>query len=356
MTFALVGNTITQSGIDTNLAGLAAIAGVVTRTEGAGSYIKTRYYLPAGTGLTYNILSFDPKNECLIFGSGGPLLQAGSAASVLTIGARITQNGGTYSHASEAIIFTSNNGNAYQVNQGFKILQGTLNWYSGIIRMQEGGGFGAYQYDNGGAVGTLKGYIGKYATLEVMAPPSGQSNESCQMQFACDAGFVVDGLLVRGYGSTPPSVLISLASATAYTTPFAFNLEGAGGITAQSTARQSNFANFYGLQTNGSPKGFNLFVGSLIRGVNQALGSAVPVMEHNVDTGHGQGYVELRNEFDATFKNVAGALQSGVVVYCRDKTMASAKRIRSSDRISAMLPTKCIWRPATPPGMSSLLA
>jgi hypothetical protein len=318
MTFALAGNLITQTGTDANLSGLAAIAGVVTRVEGAGSYIKTRYYLPAGVNLTYAILTIDPRKECLIFGAGGPLLQAGSAASVLTIGAQITQNGGIYSHLSEAVIFTSNNGNAYQVNQGFKVLQGTLNWYSGIIRMQEGAGFGAFQYDNGGAAGTLKGYIGKYATLEVMAPPSGQTNESCQMQFACDPGFIVDGMVVKGYGSTPPSVLISLSSATVYTTPFAFNLQGAGGITAQSAARQSNFANFYGLQTTASPKGFNLFLGSMIRGINQELGSAVVVVEHNVDASHGQGYVELRNEFDATIRNVAGALQAGVVVYCRD--------------------------------------
>jgi hypothetical protein len=318
VTFALSGSTITQSGTDTNLSGLAGIAGVVTRVEGAGTYIKTRYYLPAATNLTYNNLSWDPRSECLIFGSGGSLLQAATTTSVLTIGNQITQSGGTYSHQSEALIFTGNQGNAYQVAQGFRVLQGTFNWYSGIIRAQEGMGFGATQYDNGGAVGTLKGYIGPYAALEVMRTPSGQTNESCQLQFACDPAFVVDGMTVRGYGTTPPSYLISLASTTAYTTPFAFNLEGGGGITAQAAGRITNFANFCGLQSKASPKGFNLFLGSLIRGVNQALGSAVVIVEHNVDPSHPQGYVELRNEVDCTFKNIAGATQQGVVLYCKD--------------------------------------
>ncbi len=264
MAFSLAGNLITQTGTDTSLAGLTAIAGVVTRVEGAGAYIKTRYYLPASTSLTYNNLSFDPKNECLIFGTGGPLLQAGSASSVLTIGVRVTQLGETYSHVSEAIIFTSSNGNAYQVNQGFKVLQGALNWHSGIIRIQEGAGFGAYQYDNGGAAGTLTGIIGPYAILEVMTTPGGQANESCQLQFACAASFVVDGMTVKGYGTTPPSFLISLASVTQYTTPFAFRMEGSGGITPQAQARRTNFATFYGLQLKASPKGLNWWFGSMI--------------------------------------------------------------------------------------------
>jgi hypothetical protein len=318
MTFALAGSTITQTGVDTNLSGLAGIAGVVTRVEGSGAYIKTRYYLPASTNLTYNNLSWEPRSECLIVGAGGSLLQASSATSVLTIGKEITQFGGTYSHQSEALIFTGNQGNAYQVNQGFKVTQGTFNWYSGIIRAQEGMGFGATQYDNGGAVGTLKGGIYKGAVLEIMLPPSGQSNESCQLQFACDPSFVVDGMTIRGYGTTPPSYLISIASTTVYTTPFSFNLEGGGGITAQAAGRITNFANFFGLQSKASPKGFNMFLGSLIRGVNQILGSAVVIVEHNVDVNHPQGYVELRNEVDCTFKNILGVVQQGVVFYCKD--------------------------------------
>ena len=300
------------------MSGLAAIAGVVTRVEGSGSYIKTRYYLPEGTSLTYNILTLNPRTECLIFGAGGSLLQAASATSVLTIGVSITQFGATYSHQSEAIIFQGNQGNAYEVNQGFKVTRGTLNWHSGIIRIQEGAGFGAINFNNGNQAGTLLGRIGPGATLEVMATPSGQVNESCQIQFACAASFVVDGLVVRGYGTTPPTFLISLASTTQYTTPFAFNLQGGGGITAQANGRTTNFANFYGLKSTACPKDFNLFQGSLIRGVNQILGSSTIVVEHNPNTGHPQGYVELRNEVDATFLNLAGASQQGIVVYCRD--------------------------------------
>ena len=325
MAFTLSGSTITQTGTDTSLAGLSAIAGVITRVEGSGSFVKTRYYLPANTSLNYAILSFDPRYECLIFGTGACLLQASSTSSSLTIGVEITQFNGTYAHNSEAIVFTDNSGNGFIVTSGLRITQGTFNWLSGIIRGQTCMGIGASSYNNGGAVGTLLGRISKFATLEIMAPSSGQSSESCQIQYACAVNFLNEGLNVKGYGNAPSSALVSIASSTIYTNPPVFTLQGVAGITPQSNARTTNFANFYGFNATASPKGFNWFLGSLIRGINQSLGSSVILVEHNTVAAHSEGYAELRNEVDITLKGVNGNLIQGASIYCRDTNNGKRK-------------------------------
>jgi hypothetical protein len=319
MSFALTASLITQSGTDANLSGLAGIAGVTTKVEGAGGYIKTRYYVPAGVSITYSTLTFDPRYESLHFGNTACLLYPASGSSVLTIGAQITQYSGTYANMSEAITFGDNSGNAYIQTSGLRINTGALFWYSGIIRVQTCTGLGSISPNNGGtATGTLTGYIGPNAVLEVMQVPAGQTNESCQIHVAGAVGFQVDGLTVRAYGSTPPSGLISMCTSTAYTNPPVFKMEGFGGITPQSDARQSTFSTFYGLSLKACKKGLNWYFGSLIRGINCAAGSGVTLVEHNVDPSHTQGYAEIRGEVDVTCKNSSGALVQDVRVYVKD--------------------------------------
>jgi hypothetical protein len=158
-----------------------------------------------------------------------------------------------------------------------------------------------------------------------MQVPAGQTNESCQIHIAGAVGFQVDGLTVRAYGSTPPSGLISISTSTAYTNPPVFKMEGFGGITPQSDARQSTFATFYGLALKACNKGLNWYLGSLIRGINCAAGSGVTLVEHNVDPSHTQGYAEIRNEVDVTCKNPAGGLLQDVRVYVKDTNNGDRK-------------------------------
>lgn len=326
MTWAIAASLITQSGTDTSLAGLAGVAGVTTKVEGAGGYIKTRYYVPNGTSITYATLTFDPRYESLHFGTTACLFYPTNGSSSLTIGVQITQNGATYANYSEAITFGDNSGNAYQQTSGLRIDQGALFWYSGIIRVQTCTGLGSISYNNGGvATATLTGYVGPNAVLEVMQVPAGQTNESCQVHVAGAVGFQVDGLTVRAYGNVPPSGLISMSTSTAYTNPPVFKMEGFGGITPQSDARQSTFATFYGLSLKACKKGLNWYLGSLIRGVNCAAGSAVTLVEHNVDINHPQGYAEIRNEVDVTCKDPAGTLLQNIRVYVKDTNNGDRK-------------------------------
>lgn len=325
MTWSLTASLITQT-TDSNLSGLSGIAGVTTRVEGSGGYIKTRYFVPNGISISYGTLTFDPRFESLHLGNTSCLIFPTNSSSSLTIGVQITQNGGTYANYSEAITFGDNSGNAYQQTSGLRVDIGAFFWYSGIIRVQTCTGIGSTTYNNNGvATGTLTGYIGPDAVLEVMQVPSGQSGESCQVHIAGSVGFGIAGLTVRGYGTSPPSGLISMCTSTQYTTPPVFKMEGFGGITPQSDARQSTFSTFYGLQLKACKKGLNWFLGSLIRGVNCSAGSAVTLVEHNIDANHCQGYAEIRNEVDITCKNPSGTLMPGIQVYVKDTNNGDRK-------------------------------
>ena len=335
MAFTLSGSTITQSGTDTSLAGLTGVAGVTTRTVGAGVYKKVYYTLPNGTNLTYNNLTLDPRYECLVLGQTACLITPSSSSSVLNIGSNLTQFGGTYGSQQEAIVSGDNSGVSYTVSSGLKIFQGTLNWYYGTIRVQTCTGLGAVDYNNGNVESTLTGYIGGNAILEIMTI----AGDSCQVQFGGDAGLVVEGLKLRGYGSPTASGMLSISTGRIYTQAPSFQLEGFAGISYQAGSagaqpvlastvpaiRQSQFFTTYGFKSTAGPKGLNIWLGSLIRGVNCPDGSAVKILEHNNNSSHSQGYVEIRNEALFTQKDVAGAAIQGVVTYMRDTNNGSRK-------------------------------
>lgn len=339
MAFTLAGSLITQSGTDANLSGLTSVAGVTTKVIGAGAYIKTYYYLPNSVNLTYNNLSINPRSECLVFGTGVVLLYPSSSASVLNIGATITQNGASYSTQQEAIVFQDSSGYASDSTSGLRVLQGQLNWHGGLIRCQSAQGLGSINHNNNNASSALTGYIGPYAVFEVMAPPAIQPTESCQILFAGSASLVVDGLTIRGYGTSPASTLLTIATGQSYTTPPSFNLEGTAGLTYSAgvvtdvpvltttnpTTRTGTFFTIYGFKSKAGVKGLNLWLGSLIRGINLSVGSAIPIVEHNIVANQSQGYVEVRNEARFTCKTSSGTAIQNAVLYMRDTNNGSRK-------------------------------
>ena len=89
--------------------------------------------------------------------------------------------------------------------------------------------------------------------------------------------------------------------------------------------RTTNFTTFYGLQLKACEKGLNWYAGSMIRGVNCSIGSAITLVEHNVDITHTQGYAEIRNEVDVTVKNAGGSLIQNCRVYVSDTNNGDRK-------------------------------
>jgi len=93
MAFTLSGSTITQTGTDTDLSGLAGIAGVTVETHGA----NTTYFVGDVKIEFAGECTIDPRKERLVYGAASrpnsvDILNGG----VLNIGLQITENGGTY--------------------------------------------------------------------------------------------------------------------------------------------------------------------------------------------------------------------------------------------------------------------
>ena len=222
MSFSLSGSTITQSGTDANLSGLAGIAGVTTVAEGAASKPYTVYSI-GDRRLTINgTLNHDPAIEKLVIGDG-------------ISGASILVNSGTYNYGVTTVFsgFTQRstelglvitritNSNfdqpVFDVNGS-----GTFNWNGGVINT--GGTF----YFRSGSTVTINDAI-----INIQNPNGGQLFRS-----------FTTNLNVNGLKKIGGAVLL-------YSSPASF----AGyepihsDLTPQSSGRQDYSLLFYGNST-----------------------------------------------------------------------------------------------------------
>lgn len=105
MAFTLSGSTITQSGTDTNLSGLSAIAGVTTTTISGLRYPLTIYTLSARQLTVTGSLSIS-RNEKIIFnGQAAANNILNINGGTLTVNQVYTRNSYAYSLPQEAIVF-----------------------------------------------------------------------------------------------------------------------------------------------------------------------------------------------------------------------------------------------------------
>lgn len=127
MAYSLNNGTITQTGTDTDLSGLASIAGVDVSQIGVGTTGKTVYDIGGLRLVIDGTLSHDPDVEVLI----------GSAQNMLTVngtynyGVSRTKNGQTMYSESTGLISTFVSGNVF--SQNGIILGGNFNWNGGDI-------------------------------------------------------------------------------------------------------------------------------------------------------------------------------------------------------------------------------
>lgn len=158
MTWALSGSTITQSGTDTNLSGLAAIAGV------------TASVLPTDRGLTlYNLggltlrvngdLSWNPETEACVTTNSKALTVAGT----LRINGAIERNGvKTYSQQywlkGSAINDSESGGHSSSYAIIHVLGTGTLLWEGGYVAKA-----GSIVFDSGSTIRITKGGWNSYA-------------------------------------------------------------------------------------------------------------------------------------------------------------------------------------------------
>lgn len=134
MAFSLSGSTITQSGTDASLAGLAAIAGVTTVAQAT----HTTYNIGNLQLLVTGTLTIDPEIETLYCGYVSATTRMVRVTGTLNIGKAITENGFTRYSEGLAIYLDDTVDTFVQPGYIEFTNTSTFNWNGGIISQQFG--------------------------------------------------------------------------------------------------------------------------------------------------------------------------------------------------------------------------
>jgi hypothetical protein len=130
MAFTLSGSTITQTGTDTSLSGLAGIAGVTTISQGD---LKI-YSLPALNLVIQGDLTINPRFEQLFMGAASPFPNVQNSGT-LNINSRFTSNGETSYYDGFWLRTTRKSDVAWNDSQLSFINYGTFNWNGGSMQV-----------------------------------------------------------------------------------------------------------------------------------------------------------------------------------------------------------------------------
>lgn len=307
MTFSgTVGGTITQSGTDTDLSGLSAVAGVVITTVD----IRTIYYIGA-TQFVYDILTINPRTEMLVIGpdaakNNNGTFRAAGAGSSLTIGSSDTINGEKIGTNSPAIIIDTLATTAWNnaSDAGLRIRYGAFNWYEGTILSR--------------ALMSVEiaSYIGPFATFESLEVIT----EGIQFQVR-HANAQVDGLTLVGRevldGGTSDEIKLITYQLMNYDPKVI--LIGSGGINYEGTVFGFSVRD---VSSKKSLKGVNVWSssgrGEFQRSINSAEGSGLIVVSHNNTASHARGCVEGRQELTLTVKDTDAVAIPSAKIYMID--------------------------------------
>lgn len=134
--FNLSGSTITQTGTDTDLSGLSAIAGVTTLAIGSGVDGRTIYSIGDRNLVIQGDLDINPELEAVFTNTNSPRsvvdLQNGAT---LTINGEVIENGVTR-YSEQLFLWTPYQNGSCCNNYGLRVRNGgTLNWTGGAMRI-----------------------------------------------------------------------------------------------------------------------------------------------------------------------------------------------------------------------------
>ncbi len=166
MTFAISNNVITQSGTDTDLSGLAGVAGVTTTTySGSGTYpAKIIYNLGNAKLEIAGTLTHDPSKEVITIGGGAnnrPIIHILSGGTY-NYGVETTFQGGTHYSVGEGLYiraYLSGSLRQFNGSQAGIRNQGQFNWLGGTISSGR-----SIITDNGGNIKVRNGIFRPWST------------------------------------------------------------------------------------------------------------------------------------------------------------------------------------------------
>ena len=295
MTFALSGTVITQSGTDTDLSGIASIAGVTTISAGDHTIynLETLYLNITGT------LTIDPEVEELFFGAGdGDGRVTVENGGTLNIGQEIDTGTGTrYSSGTWARFTADNSGNFQETESDLKVENGgTIEWYGGTMYSKR-------------VVAFMEGSTVRTHSRECQI--IGQHDAEFQIRQR-STNTEVNGLITRGYFVT------LIASPTSWSGWQPFDTQ-AQALAPSFTTPDNTFivladADFAGIADQQVAYWSNVW----IRLVNCEQGSSVDAQGNSDDHANNRGIFEIRQEVTLTARSFSGGSVDGAKVYCID--------------------------------------
>lgn len=328
MAFALSGSLITQTGTDTDLSGLSAIAGVTVKVLAGGYKIYETGTLRLSINGNLTIGGTLSPLEQLVFGTDvavtSPLISVNNGG-VLNIGRLQSANTQSIYETSRVLLYQVGQNKGYQESAAtststttINILSGgTLNWYSGTIDM-----WGAIRFSSGSfpTIGTPANTLTKpvldYNRVYRTAFPA-------QMVYSYTDKLKLYGLVFLG-GAIDGSTTKRGAAFVLIVPPEVF--EGyepyfVGTAFFGSTLTGDTIFNYYNLLSAGSAfdltDGRNVSTRGLIHNyINFELGSGIKT---RVATGSRSFIVVVKKQFTVNILNLAKENINGGVLYFKGR-------------------------------------
>lgn len=310
MPFSISSGLITQTGTDTNLSALGSVAGVTNITNGT----KTSYFIGNNRLVVNGTLTFDPRFEEVLLGSGITAYPQVSVAvgGVLNIGIDITVNSVNFFPQCTAFVIPSfqtaiGGESADTLYSAFRVL-GTCNHKYGAIYLRGPVGLGS-----SATVGTYKSFSKSASFISLGLAGSATALECHIRQYSNSTD--INGLVTKGLWFSILGAPTQLKGLEPYQGIFAY-------VSSSASVSQTFVAirDYPGNLGNLYDAAFRLPT-VWMRFVNCGVGSSLVSAGNDAYSSGSNncGIHEIRQEFTATVKDVAGSPVTSGGIYFRDR-------------------------------------
>lgn len=300
--FTLSGSLITQSGTDTDLSGLSAIAGVTTSTSGSGVDEYTIYNLNnLGLSIT-GTLTQNPEQEMILFNSPSNPIVAIKNGGVYNFGIDVSNNGFIRQTEGIGIFVGSRNPGCCGTGQAVVSIEdgGTWNWKGATLDVGQLPWFAAVTSIVNITNGVL--LVRRDATSDVVQVRQSSDN------------FYVDGLSFIGNTKGDITFLRRPQEMLNY------NPQTTGGAIAFSSSTPNYDVTFRGYSggDKGNAQDIKLWEGSRPILINSKTGSELILGNHQSGNVNGYGVALVYQEFDLNIKDLVNNPIADVRFFVRD--------------------------------------
>lgn len=291
--FALGGSTITQSGTDADLSGLAGVAGVTTLTIGTGADGRTIYDIGNRQLVVTGNLTISPELEAVYAGTASPRsVFRFASGSTTTIDGEFIENGVTR-YSERLFLWSPYQNGACCNNFGVEIQNGsTFNWTGGAMRVGS-----SLQWENGANITT---------TGAILIQDKNSDNQ-LRME---DTNWTSNSFTFRGNDITFIAIPTQLEG---------YQPQGSRGALGFSGSTPNVDFPIRNFSSNGSnDSDIRFWQGCRPIVTNSATGTDLLTVPHISGNGSSYGVAILQQDVRVSLIDEAGSAVSGAAVFTRD--------------------------------------